>query len=161
MSVRFTDKKKAGSKAKKRKQEKNHTMYEITVNADQFGMVTAAWANAKPKTDEDYMESAALRKLLRAHYADFGTPKAELLIKPGGPPATLRMENSTFRYLERAFKEARESGQVYFAGAAEYVVELMGILKNAKEIKPEDIAAAVQNSGNGSKNRVDEALASK
>jgi hypothetical protein len=90
---------------------------------------------AKPKGDDDFLENAAFRKIVKATVGfdeDRGVLKLEDVPKEG---VDLQVEDSTFRYLEKVFKATRDAGEVYLGSGSELVVELMGVFKTVKKIE--------------------------
>ena len=122
-----------------------------------FGILAASINHFRPKTDDDYFASANTRKEFRKLLKEGGSGGPEDMLIDDDKPAVMQFEDADFRFLEKAFKAARESGEVYLPMGAEFVVTAMDCVKNAEKVKKE----AVDDPGNGSKatNRVEKATA--
>jgi hypothetical protein len=137
MSVRFWSK---GSRGPRRPKK----MIELkSVTLGVFEVIYAALNMTKPK-GEEFIENASFRKLVKDQ---LGTSKSgngpDMASIPEGG-CTLVLEDSTFRYVEKTFKWAQDSGEVFIGSGSELVAEAIEVFKTAK--KP----AKIDNGNNGS-----------
>lgn len=133
-------------------------MHQIKgVTKDVFNILVASLNYARPKTDEEYFASADCRrefkKLLKDGGKTLGPDGREIILIDDDESVSMTFEDASFRFLEKAFRQARESGDVYLPAGAEQVVLAMEVMKNVEKVKKDD-------SGNGSgatKNRAEKA----
>jgi len=148
-------------KKPKPKKERNIMHQTKGVTKDVFNILAAAINYFRPKTDDDYFASADARKefkkLLKDGGKEVGPDGREIVLIAEGESVTMSFEDASFRFLEKAFKTARESGEVYLPPGAEHVVTTLDIMKHAEKIKKEPVEDSPGN-GAGSKNRVKEAV---
>ncbi len=132
-----------------------HLIKNVTKEA--FNILVAGINYLRPKTDDDYFASADCRKEFKKLLLDGGKTLdkdgREIVLIEENNPVEMGFEDASFRFLEKAFKTARESGEVYLPAGAEHVVTALDIMKCAEKIKKED-----SGNGAGSKNRVKEAV---
>lgn len=114
-----------------------------------FEVIYAGLNATKPK-GEEFLENAAFRKLVKEKLGinkQSNGPDIDSLPEGG---CTLTLEDSTFRYVEKVFKWAEGSGEVFIGSGSELVAETMEVFKAAK--KPAKVEG-----GNGAIPDVEEA----
>lgn len=118
-------------------------MVKIEVDQGQFIVLFNALNWRKLKTDEDYHSSYEVRKVMKSlvgepEFKPGGVVNYPVKIKAGkdgqpGEKATLVFENSAWRFLKKAFEDARADGDVYAPMNVENVISAMKLVEAAKE----------------------------
>jgi hypothetical protein len=100
-------------------------------------MLLAAVNNSKPRTDEDFYSAMEARGAIRSVILErvptrdeFGNRVLETRLRSD----SVSFPESTFRFVERVFKETREAGQVYLGAAADDVVVAMESVRAAERV---------------------------
>jgi len=102
------------------------------VTRNVFEVVYAALNATKPKGDE-FLENAAFRKLVKEKLGISKLGSGPNVDSLGEDGVNLTLEDSTFRYVEKTFKWAQDSGEVFIGAGSELVAETIEVFKNAKK----------------------------